>query len=1042
MLTMNNFRYPLIVVLLAVTTLCAVGGTMSYVPLAGVTNFHAALLQDGRVTVQWQTTVELGVDAFRVVHVVDTGSTTQVVEVGRVNAGRDEEGHSYAVIDQPVVAGTSLRYVLRLVSRFGPDMEAASWEGQILPPSLEPKSLLQNASVIAVANVLPQSGTIASPQAAVAAVPQRQPWIGNGPRVCAWTNGVPADRVRLSLRDPGVYCVSAADLAAASGWSLTSITNALATTNLSLSCQGAPVAWYAEGANLFFYGVPPLSRFAPENVYWVNLGPGADMPTETMTTADPATTNAWFWDQLFCQGTNYFLRYSNSSLADIPVSYMAFSPVPVAGGQSLLVNNPLLDCVTNVWTGTVTVNLLSFYYGDSGADTYATRARVGGMSVGQAAWTGEQYISFSYSFSSTNLSRGVAALQIDNISQLDYNPICISLAYSYPRCYQAENNVLRCTGGGSNTIAVAGFTTNDVLVLDVTTTNLPNVVGPVSLACGGGSSNWTAAFPCGGTNCVYAVVSKSSGTLQPSIRGVCDVDWTLPGNAADYIILVPPEGWRHDIRPVLQPLADFRNQQGLHTVIVDVESLYNQFSFGLVDPQAIHAFCCAGYTNWPGHPLRYVLLAGAGCLDFKHEALSVNDYTACLIPTLIAGQQFPSEGYGMTVALDQALGDVTGDAAPEVAIGRLPTTSTQDMAVVVQKTIAYEGALLWKQQASVAADWDNVGSQAYSFSAATDLVIPSLLAAGRTVVTDYYTQDPDPGDPGNMLPVRLNYLFPSFVRGSGLFHFFGHTNEQQLGARGNGEQLLYYTDISSQNWQKPMIAVVVGCRVNRWQSPSPAPLILPYGVFLPGSGFVAALGATGYLGSEEGSALGVALYSQAAAQGTLRLGDVLKNGLQQMTAEMPPERLQTFCLTGDPALVFRPDVTAMGTPETWLVQRGLTAPNADLTDPNNDGWPVWQDYLAGSDPTNSSLRIASVNLQPADNRLTLAFNTNTNATYRIFYKNDLTSTDAWQAVPWSLNQTTNWSDQLILPVAPQMTISVPLTLGNATQGFYRVCWTN
>ena len=192
---------------------------------------------------------------------------------------------------------------------------------------------------------------------------------------------------------------------------------------------------------------------------------------------------------------------------------------------------------------------------------------------------------------------------------------------------------------------------------------------------------------------------------------------------------------------------------------------------------------------------------------------------------------------------------------------------------------------------------------------------------------------------------------------------------------------------------------------------------------------------------QESADLGVALYAQAATNRTLRLGDVLKQGLRQMTGEMAPERVQAFCLTGDPALVFRHDVSAMGTPVTWLVQHGFTAPNADLADPNHDGWPIWQEYVAGTDPTSSVLRISSESVQLATNRMRLAFNTTSGATYRVFFKTDLNTTDAWQAVEWSTNAAP-WSQALIPAAAPRLIVDVPLNQLSATQGFYRICWTN
>ena len=1033
---MRSLVYWMCMLLLAARC-AAAAASSAYVPCAEVAGFRAVYRGDGCVEVQWRTTSELGVTAFRVLRLAEDGVSLQVVGSSNgVPAGMDECGHAYAVADDhPVAAGGSCQYQLMMVSPFQAEVAVARWRG--VPASFTSSVPGQIALPLGGVHPLSQEG-----------LPVRQSWIGSGPRVRAWALAGSADRIRLSLRDEGVYCVNAGELAAASGWNSADIVSAWSTTNLTLSCQGQPVSWYAEGTNLYFHGVPAQSRFAPENVYWVGLGPGVSMQPRLLSAGPPVTTNLNYQNQLSFQGTNWLSRVSYSSLADLPISYAAYSPQLNPGGSALVVTNPLVDCAAGVWSGTVTVNLLSFCLGGSSAGTYSMRVSLGGAEIGDPAWTGEQAASFRYAFASTNLIGSNAVLRIDNLgASQGINPVCLSVAYDYPCSYTAENNRLRCTGGSNNTVQAAGFSTNDLLALDVTDTHLACLVAPLSVSGNAQSNGWIASFPCGGTDSLYQVVSKSTGVRQPSIRGVQDVDWTSASHAADYVILVPPEGWRSDIRPVLQPLADFRNQQGLLTQIVDVESIYNQFSFGLADPQAIHAFCCAGYTNWSGHPLQYVLLAGAGCLDFQHAALTVGDYTACLIPTLIAGQQLAGGGsYGMTLATDQALGDVvTNDAAPEVVIGRLPTTSTQDMAVVVQKTIAYEGAQSWKQQAVVVADWDNIDAQYYPFSTGTDALIPYLQAAGRTVVKSYYSLYPEPDYPGNMALVQAQSLFPALVSGSGLFHYLGHSNEQTLGGYGAtyGRVLrntATYNDFTGSAW-KPTIAVVVGCRVNRWQSLTTTVCIVPYGLFAPGSGFVAGVGATGDLLMQESADLGVALYAQAAAHGTLRLGDVLKGGLQQMSGEMPRERLQSVSLIGDPALVFRHDLAASRTPVAWLLLHGLTAPNADQSDPNHTGWTAWQDYLAGADPTGTALRVASLQIPVATNRLTLAFNTNSNAAYRIFYKADLLSSSAWQAVSWSTNDVP-WSQQLIQPTAPVMAIDVPLTNALATQGFYRVCWTN
>jgi hypothetical protein len=577
------------------------------------------------------------------------------------------------------------------------------------------------------------------------------------------------------------------------------------------------------------------------------------------------------------------------------------------------------------------------------------------------------------------------------------------------------------------------------VVLNVTVTNMPVVVEPVTITYNDVTSNWTAAFPCGDGGQVYQVVSTSIGTRQPSVRGVRDVDWASPVNTADYVILIPPEGWRDGFRQAMQPLADYRNAQGLRTVIVDVESLYNHYSHGLVDPQAIRNFCMDGHTVWSDHPLRYLLLAGAGAVDFKHLRLSVSDYTACLIPTLITNQTFPGTGEGMTVAVDAKFGDVNNDNVPEVMIGRMPTTKTQELTVAVRKTIAYEGGLLWKQQVSLAADWDNtVGSVKYhSFTGGTDLLVVPLAAAGRTVVKHYPIDDT-----GNMKTVRTNSLFPALRAGSGLFHFFGHSNEVNLGFKTDEPgRLLHYTHISRTNWQKPTIAVLICCLANRWHSPyyTTTNSVVPYGLFADDTGFVAGLGATGYMLAEEGETLAVNLYMDAAEQGTLRLGDFWRRGLQSMAGTMPPERLQCYSLVGDPTLVMRHDISSTGTPVSWLVDHGLTAPNADLDDPDLDGWASWQEHRAGTNPTNFVLRITDARMAEEVDRRTIAFEAASNRTYQVEHTGSLMATDDWHAVSWAWTNATEWAvpGTAIAPQGPISTVAVPAS-NVATQGFYQI----
>ncbi len=1013
-----------------------------YVPHADVAGLTATAV-DGVVHVRWQTTTELGIQTFSLLGRPQRGTVLRPVGAARIPAHDDEAGGAYDQPDVQAAPGASWHYELHLAANAS-DAPIATWDGTIVAARIAAAA----SSATPAASGVVALGTTASTMPIC--------WIGAGPRVQAWTNSLPADRVRLSLRYEGVYRVTVQELATAMGVTVTVISNALAQTNLCLTCQGAPVSWTgdATGTNLFFYGLAPATHDAPENVYWVSLASGAAMPTSTFPPALPGITNIDFLYRIEQQGTDYLNRVSRTALVGPTVPDTTFNGLLYPSSNPLQKTVPLTAAGGGSWTGRLVVRLLSCCDVPDN-DNHQARVTLGGSTVGTTNWDGEQYLEYDIPFPSANLSAGNQATIAVQNTGTSYTAneyaadssrfLWASYAIVYPRLYQATNDALRCTGGTGDTVCVTGFATNDLVAFDITDPNQAVIMGAATVSRSAtNSATWQIAFSAGGTDRVYAVFSRSAGCLQPSVRGVRDVNWTASANAADEVMLIPPEGWCPGFRQALQPLADFRNAQGLKTTIVDVESIYNAYSYGLVDTAAIRTFVSDGYTTWGAHPLKYLLLAGSGTMDYKHLTFSVNSASACLLPTVQAGQRYPGTPNfdGWILACDQALGDVAGDAAPEVIVGRIPTTKTQDIATVVQKTIAYEGSWPKKPLTAVGADWDNTGDMYYPFQESTDQILHWLVSAGRTVTNLYPSLDPV--DPGNLAMNRVYSLFPSLQAGASLMSFFGHTDEQNFG--GGDGKLLRNADISSANWQRPPILIGIGCRVNRWQSMSATVVIEPLGLLTAGTGFTAAIGPTGFFLADDGANLSAALFAAVAQKDTVRLGDLLRVSLQQMAPSMTVGNLQSVSIIGDPALVYRHDVTALGTPVSWLTQYGMTAPNADASNTVANGWswPVWQSYHAGISPfATNEVRITRAQTNPtaaATNRMTVAFTSASNRTFRLVYKDSLLATDDWRAVSWAQTNGLSWFPvgTLISAAGPITAVDAPIESDHATQGFFRV----
>lgn len=1000
-------------------------------PDATVVRFDAVLNPTGTVAVRWQSQAEEG----RVVYAVRrTDASGAAGLVGRRFAG--ESAARYELLDSGAAVGKWMRYELLLMRDGATERTLATWDGI-------PRKTTATAFALAAAPVsLAASGPVDG---------RADDWIGVSPRVGTWTNAAPADAVRLSLRQNAVYHVTAQELASAFGLDSATLAADLAAGRLALECQQTPIPWMADGSNLLFYGQAPTSAYAPENVYWVRRSSGAVMTTAAAPAAGLPGTNGCFLDLAVLEGTNGS-RVNLSTLLGraVPNLYgYIFPPTTTPVDDSRTTSLALPDCATGAWNGTLRVQLLSCYEGlDTNADWHHAIVSSGATVLGEPIWPGEACLSTNYPFASSLISNGMLSVTLMNA--LCYSSGSAVLLASprflwtttgvlYPRQYRARNGCLRCTGGTLGTVLVVGFATNDLAVWDITQPGRPAQVAPLDIHWDAPSASWAVSFACGGTDAVYCAFSRSTAPHEPAVRGARLASQSSSANAADYVILIPPEAWCKGFREALQPLADYRNAQGVLTRIVDIETLYNAYSDGLVDPEAIHAFCADGYA-WPApHRLGCVLLAGHGSADYRHLRYSVNDSMAALIPSRVDAQCFEGTD-GELISCDTGLGDVAGDLVPEVVVARLPTTSTNDLKRVVQKTIAYEATVLrtntlLKAHTLLLTDWANsgnngIGSVPTDFAAGAQALLDPLARAGRILKTCFTVDNDDVANQTTIFKQELR-------NGDGLFHFFGHGGPTSLG--GQNRFFYYYTITPSAFGTNPTIFTASSCNVCRWQMIN-GPNIGTVGLFATDTGFAAAIGSTGFMYDTDGDLLGQGLYGDSSAGRPLRVGDAFKSGLRTLVAHgVPTNRVHGLTLIGDPLLVWRQDLTAARIPTTWLVQAGLSAPNADLdVDWDGDGWPTGLECLSGTNPTGNTLRVASLATAGAG-RLAIGFETVSNLHYQVACRNSLLATDTWQAVSWARTNAPVWNPAAT-PVsadAPITHVDIPLEAGQ-TQRFYRI----
>lgn len=151
--------------------------------------------------------------------------------------------------------------------------------------------------------------------------------------------------------------------------------------------------------------------------------------------------------------------------------------------------------------------------------------------------------------------------------------------------------------------------------------------------------------------------------------------WGEPG--ADYLIITDRE-----FKKSVEPLAEMRRAQDVRVEVIDVEDLYDEYSYGQHSPEAIHEFLKMTLSHWERAP-KYVLLVGDASYDPKdYLGTDEKDY----VPTKLVDTRL------METASDEWLGDMDGDGIAEVSLGRLPVRTVREADVIVGKIMSYEGA--------------------------------------------------------------------------------------------------------------------------------------------------------------------------------------------------------------------------------------------------------------------------------------------------------------------------------------------------------------
>lgn len=658
--------------------------------------------------------------------------------------------------------------------------------------------------------------------------------------------------LKIEIANDGLYQITTADLQTA-GWTL----EELDANQLHLSQAGTAVPYHIQNNALIFYGQAPDSRYTAVRPYILESGkPGITM---THTAVDPAKTanqtpihqtkrieenhiylsdtrqddhsDVWFWQTLE-QNQKLTLSVELAAVADGPAALR----LNLRGAT----HNPSVEL-------------------DHDFDLI-----VNGQKLTAIRWDGQTAHTSQTALPPNLLQAGSNEIILDNevegASFLDIMELnWLELDYTAPATAVNDRLQISQTEGG---VVLDGFS-KQPLIFDISDAAAPRLL-----------TNWLYeenAAKLTVTSAMRLAAVGPRGFLEPAaIRPSRQSDWHSPNNQADLLIVTTDE-----LAPALAPLVETRQTQGLSVGIVPVAEIYDEFGYGDASPDSIQAFVAYAVENWQTPP-SYLFLVGEATTDYRdYQGIAPRNH----VPSLLV----PVDYSGETVS-DSRLADVDGDMRPDLAVGRWPVDSVEDVENLVERTLAYEKGTA-VNRALFAAD----GTEPQFAAIASRLWTESGLTDNETLL---------------LTGASAEEVAAAWNEGGWLTTYIGHGSVERWGK----EDIFNNETVSQLNTETPPIVLQLTCLTGLFAHPELTSLSET--MLRDENGPVLLVAATSLTlsGNQEPFAMSLMQHMQDPAY--TRIGDAFQAAKEDLAIENNNglrEISDTFALLGDPsAMIIRP----------------------------------------------------------------------------------------------------------------------------------------
>lgn len=167
-----------------------------------------------------------------------------------------------------------------------------------------------------------------------------------------------------------------------------------------------------------------------------------------------------------------------------------------------------------------------------------------------------------------------------------------------------------------------------------------------------------------------SVVRKKPSNIRNTAQG------------ADYIIITHSKFLNPAERLKLFRENNLHGFDNPRVSIIDVNDIYDEFSFGLLDPYSLQEFVKYAFNNWQTPAASYVALLGDMSWDYRKVVQNSR-------PNFIPAIPHHSYLYGQAASDNLIVAVVGNDVIPDLAIGRISCETVEEANILIDKIIGY-----------------------------------------------------------------------------------------------------------------------------------------------------------------------------------------------------------------------------------------------------------------------------------------------------------------------------------------------------------------